>query len=159
MKGIVFIATVLVFVFAVSSYALESAKLMDTRDKVIMESGDIKALLNTTKDIILVSSMWDSCALTISQLDAYFSQLGIFNTIKKQEVTEEAINFIVKWLEQIKNTNEINIKSLNEVTQKLEAKTKLHLERLKGYFKDLNQQIDGELSKLDSLKKSLGVKP
>ena len=135
----------------------QATGLMDIRDKVLKESQEIKALFSDTKDVILVSSMVDSCILTTSQLDAYFSQLGIFNTIKKDDVTPAAINFLEQWLNGIKNTNDLNIKSLNAVTQNIQAKTKLHLERLTGYFTDLNMQIDQELAKLAALKKTLGI--
>jgi hypothetical protein len=135
----------------------QATGLMDIRDKVLKESQEIKALFSDTKDVILVSSMVDSCILTVSQLDAYFSQLGIFNTIKKDDVTPAAINFLEQWLNGIKNTNDLNIKSLNAVTQNIQAKTKLHLERLTGYFTDLNMQIDQELAKLAALKKTLGI--
>ena len=135
----------------------QATGLMDIRDKALKESQEIKALFSDTKDVILVSSMVDSCILTTSQLDAYFSQLGIFNTIKKDDVTPAAINFLEQWLNGIKNTNDLNIKSLNAVTQNIQAKTKLHLERLTGYFTDLNMQIDQELAKLAALKKTLGI--
>ena len=135
----------------------QATGLMDIRDKVLKESQEIKALFSDTKDVILVSSMVDSCILTVSQLDAYFSQLGIFNTIKKDDVTPAAINFLEQWLNGIKNTNDLNIKSLNAVTQNIQAKTKLHLERLTGYFTDLNTQIDQELAQLAALKNALGI--
>ncbi|MBI3602071.1 MAG: hypothetical protein HY209_04185 [Candidatus Omnitrophica bacterium] len=129
-------------------------KLMDIRNKVLVESQEIKALLIKTKDVILVNSMWDSCVMAISQLDAYFSQLGIFNTIRKEEVTDTAINFLVNWLKEIKKTNDLNIESLSSVTQNIEAKTKLSLEKLKGYYADLNGQIDEEFAKLAALRKA-----
>ena len=135
----------------------QSTGLMEMRNKLLTESREIKALFSDTKDVILVSSMVDSCILTASQLDAYFSQLGIFNTIKKDDVTPAAINFLEQWLNGIKNTNDLNIKSLNAVTQNIQAKTKLHLERLTGYFTDLNTQIDQELAQLAALKNALGI--
>lgn len=131
--------------------------LMEVRNKVLKESQEVKALLPDTKDVILVSSLVDSCILTISQLDAYFSQLGIFNTIKKDDVTPVAVNFLEQWLNNIKSTNDLNIKSLNAVTQNIQAKTKLHLERLTGYFADLNTQIEQELAQLAALKNALGI--
>lgn len=131
--------------------------LMEVRNKVLKESQEVKALLPDTKDVILVSSLVDSCILTVSQLDAYFSQLGIFNTIKKDDVTPVAVNFLEQWLNNIKSTNDLNIKSLNAVTQNIQAKTKLHLERLTGYFADLNAQIEQELAQLAALKQALGI--
>ena len=134
-----------------------ASSLIDIRSKVLKESQEIKALLSNTKDVILVSSMVDSCILTITQLDAYFSQLGIFNTIKKDEVTPAAVDFLEQWLNGVRNTNDLNIKSLNAITQSIQARTKLHLTRLTGYFTDLNTKMDQELAQLAALKKTLGI--
>jgi hypothetical protein len=128
-------------------------KLMDIRNKLLVESQEIRDLSLQTKDVILVNSMWNSSAMAISQLDAYFSELGIFNTIKKEEVTGTAINFLINWLKEIKETNDVNIKSLSSITQNIEPQTKLHLERLKGYYADMNDRIEKEFVKLDALKK------
>lgn len=156
MKKTMMMIFALVAGLSFNAYA-QATGLMDVRNKVLKESQEIKALFLDTKDVILVSSMVDSCILTTSQLDAYFSQLGIFNTIKKDDVTPAAINFLEQWLNGIKNTNDLNTKSLNAVTQNIQAKTKLHLERLTGYFTDLNTQIDQELAKLAALKNTLGI--
>ena len=156
MKRTLLIVLALAGVLSFNAYA-QATGLLDIRDQVLTESREIRALLTDTTDVILVSSMVDSCILTISQLDAYFSQLGIFNTIKKDEVTPAAIHFLEQWLNGIKNTNDLNIKSLNAVTQNIQARTKLHLERLTGYFTDINTQIDQELAKLAALKKTLGI--
>ncbi|MBI5150936.1 MAG: hypothetical protein HZA28_09255 [Candidatus Omnitrophica bacterium] len=152
MKRVLGVVCAVVCLFNVAAYAEESS-LMDLRNKILVESQGIKAWLPDTKDAVLVSSLWDSCVLTISQLDAYFSQLGIFNTIKKEDVTPAAVEFLEKWLQGIKNTNDVNIKSLAAVSQPLQAKTKLHVERLSGYFADLNKEIDKELAKVAALKK------
>ena len=157
MKRIVWMILTLIFIVDLNSYALET-NLMNIRNKVLMESQDIKALLSDTKDVILVSSLWDSCVLTISQLDAYFFQLGIFNTIRKEEVTDTAVDFLIKWLNEIKKTNDLNIESLNSVNQKIEAKIKFRVEKLKGYYTDLNTQIDEELVKLSFLKSAQALK-
>ena len=158
MKKTLLIIFALIAGLGLNAHAQATATgLMDIRDKVLKESREIKALFSDTKDVILVSSMVDSCILTTSQLDAYFSQLGIFNTIKKDDVTPAAVNFLEQWLNGIKNTNDLNIKSLNAVTQNIQAKTKLHLERLTGYFTDLNTQIDQELAQLAALKNALGI--
>ncbi len=158
MKKTLLIIFALIAGLGLNAHAQATATgLMDIRDKVLKESQEIKALFSDTKDVILVSSMVDSCILTTSQLDAYFSQLGIFNTIKKDDVTSAAINFLEQWLNGIKNTNDLNIKSLNAVTQNIQGKTKLHLERLTGYFTDLNTQIDQELAQLAALKNALGI--
>ena len=157
MKKIVFIVLALVILLGKTVFALET-RFMNIRSKILIESQEIKSLLADTKDIILVNSMWDSCAMAISQLDAYFSLVGIFNTIKKEDASDAALDFLVKWLNGMKNTNNVNINSLNSVTQKLQAQTQLRLEKLKGYFAELNQQIDAELKKLSAFKETLTKK-
>jgi hypothetical protein len=153
MKKIILFTLAAVILTSGKVFATEN-KLMEIRDKILVESQDIKGLLVKTKDVILVSSMWDSCVLAISQLDSYFSQLGIFNTIKKDELTDTSIHFLSNWLKQMKKTNDLNIESLGAVNQKIEGVTKLHLERLKGYYIDLNVQIDEEFVMLGALKKA-----
>ena len=157
MKKNIFIILALLIFFNVNSYALETT-LLDMRNKISAESRQIKALLLESKDIVLMSSMWDSCVLTMTQLDAYFFMVGIFNTIKKGDLKEDTVNYLTNWLNIIKNTNELNIKSLNTVTQILEPKTKVYKERLKNYFSELNKKIDSELGKISLLKKSLKIR-
>ena len=153
MRKIIFIVLTLSF-FCFSAYALDT-KIVGMRNKFFEESKAIKTLLADSKDMILLNSMWDSCIMTMTQLDAYFSMVGIFNTIKKETLTEEAINYITNWLEAIKKTNDLNIKSLNAITNPVEPKTKIHMEKLRGYFNDLNNQINTELNKISIIKKSL----
>jgi hypothetical protein len=45
------------------------------------------------------------------------------------------------------------------VTQKVEAKTRLRVDRLKEYYTELNKQLDDELGKLAAFKSALMVKP
>jgi hypothetical protein len=99
--------------------------------------------------------MWDSSIMCVSQTDAYFSMIGIFNTIKKESLTEVAVDYLTSWLTEIKRTNELNIKSLDGVTVTMDANTKPRIEKLKGYFKEMNGQINSELSKISSIKQSL----
>jgi hypothetical protein len=139
------------------AYALDTT-LLEMRNEVFEESKKIKPLLADSKDIVLVNSMWDSCIITMTQLDAYFTILSVFNTIKNEDLTKEAINYLVLWLNQIKSTNELNIKSLNAITQKIEPDTEVHMAVLKVYYKKLNEQIVSELDKISLVEESLTVK-
>jgi hypothetical protein len=146
------------FIFCVSyAHALDNP-LVGMRNKIFEQAKQIKYSLAQTQDVVLVNSMWDSCIMTVSQLDAYFSLVGIFNTIKKDNITESAINYLVDWLKQIKMTAELNIKSLDAITNPLEAKTKTQMDILKRNFSDLNTRIDKELGKHSILLRSLKVK-
>lgn len=154
MKKIVFIILTFVIFLSFNAYALNST-LINMRTKIFEESKDLKSVLTDSKDVVLVNSMWDSCIIAISQLDAYFNMLGIFNTIKKVNLKEDAINYLSGWLEGIKKTNKLNIKSLDAMTLSLQPKTKAHIVKLKDYFDKLNDQIDVELDKISILRKSL----
>ncbi len=156
MKKAVFIFLMLSIVLNCSVYAADNA-LFTMRGKIFEESQKIKLALVNSKDVVLVSSMWDSCVILVNQLDAYFSMLGIFNAINNEELTADPINYIYSWLKGIKDTNELNIKSLNKVSQINDAKTKQQIEILKAYFKDTNDNISAELKKFDALRKTLGA--
>jgi len=122
------------------------------RNRIFVKSQEIKALLANSKDVVLLNSMWDSCIMTITQLDAYFYMIGIFNTIKKEDLTDASVNYLINWLNEIKKTNELNIKSLNLVTKTLEPRARVHKEKLTSYFSELNKQINNELSRIPALK-------
>lgn len=156
MKKTLLIFLVLAVILNCSVYAADNA-LFTMRGKVFEESKKIKTLLGNSKDVILVSSMWDSCVILLTQLDAYFSMLGIFNAIKDKALTQDPINYISSWLKGIKDTNELNIKSLNEVAGVNDAATKPQIEVLKAYFKDTNDNISAELKKFEALRKTLGA--
>lgn len=154
MKKIFFMILTLIVLLTFSAYAQE-ATLLTLRNKAFKESKELKSLLIDSKDVILVNTLWDSCIMAMTQLDAYFSMVGIFNTIKKEDLKEDSVNYLINWLNEIKKTNELNIKSLNAISTTLEPKSKVHIERLKNYFSDLNNQINIESDKISLLKKSL----
>lgn len=156
MKKKILILLVLLMFFSVSSYALENG-LFEMRNKISAESKQIKVLLLESKDIVLMSSMWDSCIMTMTQLDAYFYMVGIFNAVKIEDSKGEVTNYLTNWLKIIKDTSQLNIKSLNAVTSVLEPKTKACKEKLKKVFTELDKVIDVELSRVSSLKRT--VKP
>lgn len=156
MKKIFSIILALAVFLSFNALALDIT-LFDIRNKIFEESKEIKALLPDSKDVVLVSSMWDSCLIAITQLDAYFSMLGIFNTIKKEDLSKDSINYLSDWLNEIKRTDTLNIESLNSVPQPVELDTEVHIERLKDYFTDLNNRIDAELKKLSILEDALEI--
>lgn len=138
----------------INVYALDNS-FLDIRNKFFAESKEIKSLLTSSKDAILLSSMWDTCLLTMSGLDAYFHMLGIFNTIKERDLTEDAVNYLAKWLTEIKRNNELNINILSGGSYPTEPDTKPHIEKLKSLLDTLNKGIDGELDKIAILNKSI----
>ena len=154
-SAIVFITAMLT---AVMAYAADSP-FLDLRSKISDESREVKSLMANSKDPILISSLWDSCLMTASQLDAYFAMLGIFNTIKKQDYTQEAIDQLYGWLTAIKKTNDLNVKSLDSVMETIDSDTRMHVVVIKNYFKQLSREIDSELNKLSLLKKTVKPRP
>jgi len=153
MRKIICIAAALVMFLSSGAYALYTT-LFEIRGKIFDESRAIKLLLpNARKDIVFMNSLWDSCIITIDQLDAYFSMLGIFNTIKKDAVTESAVDYIYGWLNMMKSNNDRNIKNLGAIgALAAEANTKLHVKKMADYYTDLNGTIAAELIKVSALK-------
>lgn len=143
--------------FTQTAYCLDT-KLYDLRQKLFAQAQEIKQLVNRDnagKYLVLVSSMWDTCFLAITQLDAYFYILGIFNTIKKEHLTHSTVDFLSRWLKQIKDTNDLNIKALDGIKVPIDPMIRINMERLKRNFKDLTNQINKELAEITKLDKSL----
>jgi hypothetical protein len=154
MKKIILSTLTLILAWNISSYALETT-LIDLRNEFLKNGQDIKASFNVSQDPILINSMWDSCIMTVSQLDAYFSMLGIFNTIKKENFNDAQFGFLINWLNQIKKSNELNIKSLDTVVATSEPKSKIFILKLKGSFSKLNDYITKELKGVTQLQASV----
>lgn len=164
MKRVVFVTLFLVLCLRLSAYAADTG-LLDMRNKIFAEANNIQLLLSDVKrnslwkDAVLINSMWDSCIMTMTQLDAYFSMLGIFNTIKDKDVNETSTKYLIDWLNEMKKANDMNITSLQGMSaQSLDSETKLHMDSLKTYFAELTKKIEGELNKISLIKKSLKIK-
>ncbi len=149
-RRILALLAVLLFL-SIPAHAMESS-LIDMRNKIFAESNTLKPLLKNSADVLLVSSMWDSCLMATMQLDAYFSMIGIFNSIQKDNLTGEVFTYIIDWLGMMKESNRLNVKALNSVTETSEPKVKLSVEKLKKYFTELNSRIDAGTAKLLALK-------
>ncbi|MDP2831069.1 MAG: hypothetical protein Q8O02_02315 [Candidatus Omnitrophota bacterium] len=144
MKKIIFLALSLVLVWSFSVRALETT-LVDARGEILKNAQEMKKYSSTSRDPVLLNSMWDSSVMAISQLDAYFSMLGIFNTIKKENLGDTQFSYLVKWLQQLKDTTELNIKSLEAIKSTTDARSKVFALKLKGIFSNLKARIAQEL--------------
>jgi hypothetical protein len=151
-KARIILAAILGIFCYLQAYALDTA-LLDIRKKIFEESKTLKVLLSSTRDVILVNSIWDSSVMAISQIDAYFSMLGIINTIKKDDLSEESLAYLSDWLLQIKMVNDLNIKSLSSLKSVLDNSTKARIANFLGHLAELNAQINIELNKIATLKK------
>ncbi|MCX5703973.1 MAG: hypothetical protein NT066_05750, partial [Candidatus Omnitrophica bacterium] len=115
-------------------------------------------LLKNSKDVILLSTLWDSCFMTMTQLDAYFSMVGIFESVNKDNITEATVGYLLSWLEDIKKTSAMNISSLNSAAGVIDPSTKIVVGGMKGNFSDLNRVVDVEINKLLKLREGLKTK-
>jgi len=139
------------------SFAAEPS-FMNMRDEVFAESKEIKELLGKSKDSIAISSMWDTCLIAISQIDAYFHLLGIFNSVSPEALSPESADYLIKWLAQMRKTNDLNIKLLSETSNIVEAVTQSHMIKMKDFFMRLNVRIDAEVSKINTIKMAVKKK-
>ena len=152
MKRIASIIIILLLLFDARAFAFGET-LFDIRNKFFCESKELKSALNEG-DAILMNSMWDTCLMTILQLDAYFSMLGIFNTIGEGGASGASVDYLSNWLSGIKKTIELNVKSIEGINVPVRPVTQVHMERMKGYFGELNSRIESEIDKLALIKKA-----
>jgi hypothetical protein len=144
------IAALVIVLVMLSGRSYAAQPLVELRGKIVREANDLKGLMSTSKDVYLVSSMWDTCMLTMNQLDAYFSMVGIFNTIRKDQVTKEAVAYLDGWLTEIMRVNDLNIKSLSGTKSAIDPLTKIHMDMLVRNFNDLNKAVTAERARIVS---------
>ena len=142
--------------FCRGSFAQENS-IFDARKDFSSEASIIKLAMQNSKDVILLSTLWDSCILAMNQIDAYVSMLGIFNTIKKEDTTTDSLKYLENWLNQMKSTGDMNIKSLNGISP-IEPLSNNYIQKLKTYYTDLNKTLAGELAKVSAIKKTVKIK-
>jgi hypothetical protein len=153
-RKLMLIFLILFFIMRAETFALDLG-IVEIRNKLFEESSKIKSSLTASKDAVMMVNMFDSCILSVNQIDAYYSMLGVMETIKGENLTRQAVDLVVDWLNAMKKTNELNIKNLETVTQQIEPATRVFLGRIKGYFRELNKKLDRELSRLLVVKLSL----
>ncbi|HPN72963.1 MAG TPA: hypothetical protein PKZ41_03100 [Candidatus Omnitrophota bacterium] len=150
------IISVVIFVLVAGfSFRASASPLIDLRTEVIEEGKRIKSAFKGSKDIILLSSMWDACMITGVQLDAYFAMVGVVGTIKEEDLTPVSVEYLISWLGRVKDNNLVNIKNLSGIAN-AERDTKAQIKRVVEYYAKLNSQIDAEIKGLQALKTSLG---
>ncbi|HNW40110.1 MAG TPA: hypothetical protein PL125_04725 [Candidatus Omnitrophota bacterium] len=154
MKKTFFLVLALVLAWNFSAQALETT-LIDTRNEILKTSEELKTYFTTTRDPVLLNSLWDSSIMAVSQLDAYFSMLGIFNTIKKENLDQAAFTYLIKWLNQLKDSTASNIKSLSSIKKTTDARSKAYVLKLKDIFSNLESRIDKELQSVTKYSESI----
>lgn len=153
MKKIVVFSLLAALFCVFNAYALDS-KIVDMRNQLVGQSQEIRALMTPkTKDSVVLTAMFDSCILTATQLDAYFSMLGIFETLTTKDSGESAIKFITAWLGTLKSNNDLSIRNLNSL-KPAEKKTNGQAQKLKDSLAALDKLVDAELGKFTALSMS-----
>lgn len=157
MRKVISVALALVVLLSFNAYALDTI-LIDMRDKIFEESKQIKLLMEDSSDIIALNSMWSSCIVTMTQLGAYFFMVGIFNTIEEEDLDQDSIEYIIRWLDEVKKTNGQNLKALGSLSQQVDSRTQIHAGKLQMYYSELNNVIDAELKKISLIEQALKVR-
>lgn len=154
MKKIALVVALVALVSGFTAYAEEGPTLFELRNDIFAKSKEMRPLLAGAKeDMIFMNSMWDASIATMQQLDAYFNMLGIFETIKKEDVTKKAVSYLSDWLNTINSTNTMNIQSLNAISQRaVDAATKARAINMIAYYNRLNARIGKEVTGLMAIK-------
>jgi hypothetical protein len=149
----------IVFFFSVNAYGIQST-LFDIRNEIFEESRKIKPVVADSKDAVLMGAMRDTCLMTTTQLDAYFSMLGIFNTIDDENLSDESIIYLIDWLTRIRDTSRLSLQSLKGIPDDkiADSVTTIFIERLNGLLAKLEMKSKEELNKLSLLKRSLRIR-
>lgn len=143
---------------AVNAYAFDTS-LIDIRGRFFQESKRIRGLINTNpRDVAIINNLWSSCLMAVNQLDAYFNMLGIFSEVKRGEQNLEQADYLLNWLNEIKSSNALNVKSLNAALPLLNESSKGFVGKLGSLFEDLDKRIDKEIGKVNIIKKSMQLK-
>jgi hypothetical protein len=157
MRKIIVIVLGLFFAGSIPAQALES-KLIDARTQIMQNSQEIKKYFATTRDPVLINSMWDSSVMTVSQLDAYFSMLGIFNTIKNENLSPEAFDYLINWLNRISESADLNAKTLGQIKSTADARSKAMSLKLKSILDNLKTEVAKEQKTVGQLQAAVQKK-
>ena len=86
--------TVMLLVFCtVTTYATDF-RIFEVRNKLFQESKDMKELLPITKDQFAVLMLFNTATTVVSQIDAYFAMMGIFNAVRRQDLDKETVGYL-----------------------------------------------------------------
>ena len=156
-KTFVVVIAAYLFLGVQAAYCAD-VRINQLRGRIFDASGQIKSALSGSQDVIIVTVMFDSCMLALSQIDGYYSLLTLLDTIKEKDLTPRSLDTVTSWINEIKRTNNANITSLQAMNQPFDPGTKRYVELLKGIFADLNSGLDVELNKLVVLRKRIKTK-
>ena len=144
----------MIFMATIGSVAqgADLKELLVLRANLQEESKTLKSILADTKDILYINTLWDSCAMSTMQIDAYFVMIGIYEAAPVKYRRQEGADYMMKWLTAVKNTHELNVKTLAGMTGLNDPRSNDHILKLKTMYESLLLIIDGETDKLMVLK-------
>jgi hypothetical protein len=146
--------TIAVMLFALlvhgNAWAFET-KLLEARNKIFEEAKQLQSLMGASQDPVALVSLWDSCIVTATQLNAYFYMVGIFESMEAPGAA--SVSYLKSWLEEVKRTTLLNVRNLSASADVTEAPTKEHLSRVKAYFSELALLLEREIGKVSQLEK------
>jgi len=154
MKKSILLILVLVLTWCTAAWALET-NLISVRNDILKNAQEMKGYFTTSRDPLLLNSIWDSSVMAVSQLDAYFSMLGIVNTIKNEELTADGVKYLLNWLKQIQETTDMNIRGLEAIKTTTDARSKVFVLKLKDIFNGLKNKLDVEYVNMTKLQATL----
>jgi hypothetical protein len=157
MKKIAVIVLMLCFCLSVDSFAANNS-LTSINTRLMQESSNLKSMFKNSRDVVLLTTMWDSYFIARTQLDAYFYMVSLFESVKKSAVTEVSVDYLLNWLGEIRKTNAANITTLNAAATVIDQATKSAVDRMKANISDMNNAVDKEISRLNSLKEAVKKK-
>jgi hypothetical protein len=157
MKKIIVIVLMLCFCLSVDSFAANNS-LTSINARLMQESSNLKSMFKNSRDVVLLTTMWDSYFIARTQLDAYFYMVALFESVKKAAVTDVSVDYLLNWLGEIRKTNTANIKTLNSTVTVIDQATKSAVDRMETNIADLNNAVDKEIIRLNSLKEAIKKK-
>ncbi|MBP7217052.1 MAG: hypothetical protein KBA46_07215 [Candidatus Omnitrophica bacterium] len=133
-------------------------RIFDLRNKLFAQSKTINAMLPKAQDQAVLLSLFDTCIIVTSQIDAYFGMMGIFNAVRKEDLNKETVGYLVNWLSEMKRTSEITLRGLNEIPVAVQPTTRAQMAVIGKHLTDLVKLVQEDLSRMDELMKVVKVK-
>ena len=115
----------------------------------------MNTVLADSQDPVMIISLWDTCVVTVTKINAYFYMLGIFEAVKEAEQSSRAVDYLLIWLNETRRTNKTAIDQLAQPAQVTEEATDMYRAKISEYLSQLDTQLEKEIRKVTVLKQSL----
>lgn len=131
--------------------------LLEVRDALFEESKKMNLVLPDSADPVMIISLWDTCVVAVTRINAYFYMLGILESSAEQKWSAESVDYLLIWLNETRRTIMVAMRQLGEPAQLNEAATDAHRGRIAGYLVQLDSQLEREIGRVGLLKESLNI--